>query len=386
MDSRTNHYPPPLWVTDRRNTDSLKWSRYRHTDILPMWVADMDCQSAEPIIAALHKRVAQGVFGYSETPEGATQAVIDWIESRHRWRIEPDWIVWVQGLVSALHIVCRAFAKEGEQVLALTPVYPPFLSAPPHCSRRLVTYPLQNDRGYYTIDFNALQNMLTDKTKVLLLCSPHNPVGRLWTKDELLQLTEICMEREILLCSDEIHCDLVLEPTARHIPTATLSKDVENRIITLMSPAKTFNLPGLNCGFAIIPNEKLRRQFRQNANGIVSHINVFGYTACQAAFTEGLPWLQGVLDYLRGNHRLLHEAINRIPGLSMGTVQASYLAWIDVRELNMANAVVFFEQAGVGVMDGAEFGQPGFVRLNFACAQDTLLAAIERIQKAVAER
>lgn len=343
----------------------------------------MDYRCAEPIIAALHERVEQGVFGYAAAPKEAARAVIDWIESHHYWHIQPDWIVWAPGLVSSLHVVCRAFAKEDEQVLVLTPIYPPFLSAPPLSNRRLVTCPLQNDQGCYTIHFDALKNTLTDKTKILLLCSPHNPVGRLWTRDELLKLSELCLERNVLLCSDEIHCDLVLDSDGRHIPTAALSKEIENSTVTLMSPAKTFNLPGLNCGFAIIPNPRLRRQFRQTASGIVPHVNALGPIACRAALTYGEPWLRDVLAYLRENHQLLYNAINTVPGLSMGKVQATYLAWIDARKLDVTNPAVFFEKAGVGMMDGTEFGGPGFVRLNFACAQDTLEIAIERIRKAV---
>lgn len=386
MNPASNHRKQPSWIVDRRNTDSLKWRKYQNTDILPLWVADMDFRCAEPIIEALHNRVEEGIFGYGAIPPSAAEAVMGWLEKQHQWHIQPDWIVWVPGLVSALHIACRAFTQADEQILTFTPIYPPFLSAPRISGRKLAVCPLNNENGYYSIDFDRLRKTLTDKTRLLLLCSPHNPVGRVWTKDELLKVAEICKERNILLCSDEIHCDLILDKTVKHIPAALASKEWEDKIITLMSPAKTFNLPGLGCGFAIIPDPQLRRRFVQTASGIVPHINIFGYTACTAAFNKGFPWLQEVLSYLRDNHCILYEMVNATRGLSMGKVQATYLAWIDVNRLNLSEPAAFFEQAGVGVLDGSEFGQPGFVRLNFACAHDILLTALDRIRKAIANR
>ncbi len=371
------------WIADRRNSDSLKWTQAQKADIVPMWIADMDFQCAEPILQALHERIDHGVFGYTATPDTTVQAVCDWHKTQHNWQIAPEWIVWTPGLVTALNVICRAFAAPDDQVLTFTPIYPPFMSAPKLSDRKLLRCPLKNDGGRYTIDFDALTSVLTERVRILLLCSPHNPVGRVWNKDELLQLAQLCLERNILLCSDEIHCDLVLDQGTPHIPTATLSGDIAAQTITLMSPAKTFNIPGLNCGFAIISNEKLRQQYKDTADGIVPWINTMGYTACQAAFTKGQPWRMEILAYLRENHRILHESINAIDGLSMGRVEATFLAWIDTRELNLPDPETFFKDAGVGMIGGAVFGEPGFVRLNFACSREHLLLAIERIQKAV---
>ena len=372
----------PLFV-DKSSSDSLKWSRYKDSDILPMWVADMDYRSAEPIIEALHKRVSHGVFGYGIPGDETNSAVLGWLKSRHNWEILPEWIVWTPGLVSALNVICRAFAEPNQEVLTFTPVYPPFLSAPGLSDRSLLTCPLKNTGGIYTIDFENLESVVTEKTKVLLFCNPHNPVGRVWDKETLLKLAAFCLNRNILLCSDEIHCDLILDTSVKHTPTATLNQDIAANSITLMSPAKTFNLPGLNCGFAIIPNARLRQAYNDTAQGIVPHVNVLGYAACRAAYTQGLPWLMNVLDYLRENHRILYDAINRIDGLSMAPVEATYLAWIDVRKPNLSNPAAFFKKAGIGLMNGAEFGQAGFVRLNFACSQKNLLLAIERIKNEV---
>ncbi|MHC5083462.1 MAG: MalY/PatB family protein [Planctomycetota bacterium] len=375
----------PNWIVDRSASDSLKWSKYRGTDVLPMWVADMDFRCAEPILEALHQRIDHGVFGYTISTSEAKQAIVDWLSSQHHWHVEPDWIVFVPGLVSALHSVCRAYAKDDGHVMTFTPVYPPFMSSPKQSNRQLLTCPLQEINGSYTFDLDQFENTLTDKTETLLLCSPHNPVGRVWTQDELTGIAEICLKRNILLCSDEIHCDLVLNKNTKHIPTATLSADIADRTVTLMSPAKTFNLPGLNCGFAIISNHRLREQFKKASYGVLPWVNTLGYVACRAAFSEGLGWLNEVLEYLRDNHRILCEAVNTIEGLSMAPLEATYLAWIDVRKLKHPNPAALFKQAGVGVMDGAEFGQSGFVRLNFACSRTNLMLAIDRIKTALAQ-
>ncbi|MHC4926363.1 MAG: MalY/PatB family protein [Planctomycetota bacterium] len=374
------------WLADRSDSDCLKWGKYRGTDILPMWVADMDCRCAEPVLEALHERIDHGIFGYTLASKSTNEAVCHWLKTQHNWTVHPDWIVWTPGLVTALNVVCRAFAEPDEEVLTFTPIYPPFMEAPELSGRGLIKCPLKNDGGRYSIDFDRLEATLTDKARVILLCSPHNPVGRVWEKETLQKLAEICLERNILLCSDEIHCDLLLDKDVRHIPTATLGDDIANNTVTLMSPAKTFNLPGLNCGFAIIQNPELRQQYKDTADGIVPWNNALGYVACQAAFTQGLPWLKETLDYLRENHRILHEAVNAIDGLSMDPLEATYLAWIDVSKLSLKKPGRFFKKAGLALIDGAVFDQPGFVRLNFACSRENLLLAIERIKQAVTNR
>lgn len=374
------------WAVDRTASDSLKWNRYKGTDVLPMWVADMDVRSAAPILKAMHQRIDHGVFGYSIPGDDTTNAVIEWLKIRHGWQIKPEWIVWTPGLVTALNVVCRAFAGQHEEVLTLTPIYPPFLSAPERSNRTLRTAPLKNTNGVYSIDFETLESVITPKTKVLLFCNPHNPVGRVWPKEALMQLATLCLQKKILLCSDEIHCDLILDPAIKHTPTAVLSQEIAANTVTLMSPAKTFNLPGLGCGFAIIPNPKLRQVYTDTARDIVPHVNALGYAACRAAYTEGHGWLKEVLNHLRENHRILYEAVKSTDGLSMAPVEATYLAWIDVRKLNLPDPVAFFTKAGVGLQDGAEFGQPGFVRLNFACSRENLILAIERIKNAIEKR
>jgi cystathionine beta-lyase len=349
-----------------------------------MWVADMDFKCADPILEALHRRVDHGVFGYAVPTGGATEAVVGWLKSRYNWQVQPEWIVWVPGLVSAIYALCRGFVERDENVLTFSPIYPPFMTAPVQSRRKLLKCPLSFRNGRYMMDMDRLTQTVTADTRLLLLCSPHNPVGQVWGRDELRQIAEFCLERRIVLCSDEIHCDLILDTPLKHVPTATLSTEIAANTITLMSPAKTFNIPGLNCGFAIISEPHLRSTFIKAAYDAIPRINALGYVACEAALTQGTPWLEAVLAYLRTNRDILDRAINEeIDGLSMGHVEATYLAWIDARPLNVPDTGAFFEQAGIRVINGAAFDLPGFVRINFACSREHLLLAIDRIKNSV---
>ena len=371
-------------VIDRRGTDSLKWDKYEGRDVIPLWVADMDFPAPQPILEALHRRVEHGVFGYAVPPEELVQVVVDRMAQMYGWTIKPSWIVWMPGVVSALNVVCRAYGDDGDDVLTFTPIYPPFLSAPPLSRKSLKTIPLSRQAGRYTVDYDRFEKELTDKSRILLLCHPHNPVGRRFERRELERIAQICLAHDIILCSDEIHCDLILDG-GRHVPTASLSPEVSARTITLMAPSKTFNIPGLSCSFAIIENVELRAQFNKAHHGIVPGVNVLGYTACLAAYRDCEPWRLALIDYLRGNEQLVHRTVNEeIPGLSMDHVEATYLAWIDTRPLGLPNPGRFFEQAGVGLSDGRHFEGEGFVRLNFGCPRATLLAGLERMKHAVA--
>lgn len=371
---------------ERRGTDSLKWARYAGGDVIPLWVADMDFASPPAVLEALKKRVEHGVFGYAVPPAQAAEAVCQWIQSRTGWTIQKEWIVWLPGLVCGLNVVCRAFAGAGEEVAVLTPVYPPFLTAPVLSERSLLRCPLCKTNNRYEIDFDRLEETVGPHTRILLFCHPHNPIGRIWTREELLRLADLCFRKNLLLCSDEIHADLILEETSRHIPTASLSAEIARRTLTLASPSKTFNLPGLNCAYAVIPDTALRHQFLRTMRGIVPHVGPLGYTACMAAYQEGAEWLDALLKYLRTNRDLLCETLHSLPGLAAAAPEATYLAWIDCRGLGLKNPAGFFEEAGVGLSDGAEFDGPGYVRLNFACPKSRLQEALKRIQRAVANQ
>ncbi len=366
---------------DRRSTNSLKWDLYKGKDIIPLWVADMDFRVSPAIITALHAHVDHGVFGYTLVPDELIDVVIERLAAQYGWKIQRDWIVWLPGLVTGINVSCRAVGDTGDEVLTMTPVYPPFLTAPGNVSRKLRTVPLVEIAGGWEIDFDLLERAITPRTRMLLLCSPQNPTGRVFTRDELATLAQICERHDIVICSDEIHCELVLDKGLEHIPTAALGPDVERRTITLMAPSKTFNIPGLGCSFAVISDKPLRRKFLRAMKGIVPHVNALGYTAALAAYRDSRDWHQAMIDYLRENRDIVERAIEAMPGLSMHHVEATYLAWIDTRQTGMKDPVKIFEEAGVGLSDGRPFGAEGFVRLNFGCPRALLEEALQRMRK-----
>lgn len=369
---------------DRRNTDSLKWGKCGDEDVIPMWVADMDFQSPPAILAALHERVEHGIFGYATPTDELLDTVVARLEARYQWRVQHSWIVWLPGLVPALNVACRAFVDDSDEVLTFTPIYPPFLTAPRMGEKRLKTIPLCRTEGVLTFDIERFESEITSRSRLLLLCNPHNPVGRRYSREEIRTVAGICLEHNIILCSDEVHCDLILDG-GQHVPAATLSDEISANTITLMSPSKTFNIAGLNCAFAIIANEGLRKRFVKSCKGIVPGPNALGYAACLAAYRDCEEWRISLIDYLRGNRDIVYRSVNEdMPGLSMGNVEATYLAWIDARGIGVADPAAFFRRAGVMLSDGRDFGGAGHVRLNFGCPRVTLLEAIDRIKRALA--
>ena len=366
-------------VPERRGSDSVKWNKYAGQDVLPLWIADMDFASPPPVLAALQARVARGDLGYAEPWPALVEAVQAYCQRHYDWRVEADWLVWLPGLVCGINLACRSV--DGE-VLTATPVYPPFLSAPGLSGRGLVRVSLREEGGRWSWDFAALEAAVTPATRLLLLCHPHNPVGRAWDADELQALAEFAARHDLVVCSDEIHCDLVLDPERHHVPFARLGEDAARRSITLMAPSKTYNIAGLGCSLAIIPDPALRRRYQAARRGIVPDVNVLAFTACASALLEGEAWRQDLLAVLRANRDRVEAAVNAMPGLSLGHVEATYLAWIDARGLGVDAPVEFFEAAGVGLSDGRDFGLPGWVRLNFGCAPALLDQALGRMRAA----
>ena len=365
---------------DRRGSDSFKWGKYAGRDILPLWVADMDFAAPPAVLAALHRRIEHGVFGYGGPWPSLTESVLAHLQGEYGWSIEPEWLVWLPGLVSGLNVACRAV--DGE-VLTATPIYPPFLSAPHFSGRKLNRVDLALDNNRWQWDMAAVQQATTAATRLFLFCHPHNPVGRCWSRDELLALADYAERNDLVVCSDEIHCGLILDADKRHIPFASLSPAAAQRSITLLAPSKTFNIPGLGCAFAVIPNPALRRRFEQAMHGIVPHVNVLGLAACEAAFRHGGDWHRELIAYLRGNRDRVAATMASLPGVRMAPVEATYLAWIDVRDLRLAKPAAHFEAHGIGLSDGADFGAPGWLRLNFGCPRATLNEALTRFERAV---
>jgi len=371
---------------DRCNTASLKWDRYGDRDIIPLWVADMDFRSPVSVIKALELRVEHGIYGYGAVPESLTGVICEMLAARYGWHVDPEYLVWLPGLVCGLNVTCRAVAAEHDDIMTMVPIYPPFLTAPINSKQGLVTVPLRAGQKKWEIDFDLLEQSITKKTRLLLFCNPQNPVGRVFNRKDLVELVSICSKYEIIICSDEIHCDLILDDDKKHIPTASISEEAANRTISLMAPSKTFNIPGLGCSFAVITNRDLKNRFLQAMEGIVPYVNIFGFTAAEAAYRDGWGWHAGLLEYLRGNSLLVEKEINSMQGLSMHHVEATYLAWIDARFIDPLSPARHFEKAGVGLSEGAEFGMPGFVRLNFGCPRPLLQKALGRIRKAVKNR
>lgn len=369
-------------MVDRHNTASEKWDRYAGRDIIPLWVADMDFRSPPAVLEALHQRVDHGVFGYSRPPDELVAVVIGMLQQEYDWQVQPDWLVWLPGLVCGLNVACRAVGQPGDSVATFTPVYPPFLSAPGLAGRELVTVPLVETKGRWEMDLAALEQAITPRTRLLLLCSPHNPVGRVWTREEQQALAALAERHDLIVCSDEIHAGLVLDAGRRHIPFAALSPETARRTITLQAPSKTYNIPGLGCSFAVIPDLALRQAFKAVMVGIVPHVNLLGYTAARAAYRDSELWRQALLEYLRQNADLVFTFLKEMPGMRTWPVEATYLAWIDARGLGESNPALLFERAGVGLSDGAPFGAPGFVRLNFGCNRNLLEKALKRMQAA----
>jgi cysteine-S-conjugate beta-lyase len=370
-------------IIDRRDTASEKWEKYRDSEILPMWVADTDFMSPPAVIEALQQRISHGVFGYTQTPAELNRLVVERMQRLYGWAIESDWLVWLPGLVCGLNLSCRSVGVDGDSVLAPKPVYPPFMTAPRLSSRQLITVPMQQQGARWTLDLDALEAAITADSRLLLFCNPHNPGGTCYRQDELERLAAIAQRHDLIVCSDEIHCDLILEPGIKHLPLASINSDIQARSITLMAPSKTYNIAGLGCSFAIIPDPELRKAFSRVRRGIVPDVNLLGYTAALAAYRDGDAWNQRQLDYLRGNRDYLVREINRIPGLRMEPVEATYLAWIDVSAAKLDNPAHFFEQAGIGMSPGRDFGDDRYMRLNFGCPRGLLDEAVRRIRRAL---
>lgn len=373
---------------DRRGSDSMKWQRYGDKDVLPLWVADMDFAAPPAVLDALHRRIDHGVFGYAVPWPSLINSVTDHLERHYDWQVDPSWIVWIPGVVAAFNAACRAVGIEGDKVFTATPVYPPFLAAPRHSGRELETLPLVLNEDRWEWDFDQVDAALArSRSRLWLLCHPHNPVGRVWDDTELAAIGRLAEKHDLVICSDEIHCGLVLDPTKKHRPLATLSPEVAKRTITLMAPSKTFNIPGLYSAFAIIPDAGLRRRFHQVVAGIMPHINTLGLVATEVAYRDCDDWQAALIDYLRGNEAFVRRSINAIPGLRTTTVEATYLAWIDCGEWlaarNLTDPHKAFEAAGVGLSNGRDFalGSAGapFVRLNFGCPRSTLEEALRRM-------
>ena len=370
---------------DRRQTDSDKWSKYPE-DVLPLWVADMDFVSPAPVLQALHERIEHGVLGYPNDPVELKELIVTRLAQRYQWQIQKEDILFLPGVIRGFNVAGHLFyGNEGGEMLIQTPVYPPIRQAP--ANSRLVRKELslaQNDQGHYFVDPSSFKKAVNKNTRLFILCNPHNPVGRVFSKSELEQMAETCLQHDVTICSDEIHCDLVY-PGYHHIPIASLDPEVARHTITLMAPSKTFNIAGLNCSFAVIQNPELRLRFKHSYQGMIGVDNLLGWTAAIAAYREGQEWLDQVLIYLQANRDYLYQFANsELPGIKMVIPEGTYLAWLDCRQTGIEQPYEFFlKHARVALNDGVTFGQDGtgFVRINFACSRSVLQEALVKMKQ-----
>ena len=382
-------------IVERRNTDCLKYDaairRGYPADILPLWVADMDFPTATPVLETLGKRVKHGIFGYTEAdPERFYQVLKQWFAERHHWQIQKDWLLQTPGVVFALAMAVKAFTDPGDTVLIQQPVYYPFSEVILDNGRRRVSNDLVLKNGRYEIDFADFEEkIITYKVKLFMLCSPHNPVGRVWTREELKKIAEICGKHQVLVVADEIHEDFVWSGHP-HIPYALLGEDVASHSITCTSPSKTFNLAGLQVSNIFIPDFTLRRRFKHEINAAgYSQLNTLGLTACEAAYRDGAPWLDELKLYLYENIRFTREfLLKNLPQMKLVEPEGTYLLWLDFRGLGLNGARLerlIVEQAGLWLDSGAIFGHAGegFQRINIACPRAVLAEALERIVRAL---
>ncbi len=367
---------------DRTSSDSTKWNKYRDRDVIPFWVADMDFTAPDFVLEALHERIDHGVLGYAEAQPALVDAACAWFWQRFNWKVDPDWLIWIPGVVPGLNIASRAIGSEDDALITMTPVYPPFLSVPENSNKQILSSPLIYDGKKWSIDFADIE----DKARLasgLLLSNPQNPTGRVYSESELSKLAEICIANDVIVISDEIHWGIVLDENRSHIPIASISDEISRTTITLIASTKTYNVAGLNCALGVIPDPSLRERFVDATTGFVSHISPLAYTAALATFLDRSSWIKDLVAYLRVNRDLLERCVDETPGIAMAHVEGTYLGWIDARSLQVDDPATFFENHGLGFSNGFDFNGEGFVRFNFACHRDLLLEGIERLKRAV---
>lgn len=363
-------------IIDRKNTACTKWDK-QGGDYIPLWIADMDFKAPEPIINSIIKRTNHGVFGYTRDKEALKDIIYNFYNKQYDYKINKDWIVFVSSVMPAANMACRIV---GGNMMFNTPMYPHIRRLPGEVRCNATEVPLKKVNGKYTFDFKAMQDMIDDNIKVFVLCNPHNPVGRVYSRDELESVVEFCETNKLLLVSDEIHSELIFE--GKHIPAFTINEKAKNISITLTSPAKTYNIPGLPLGFAIIPNEEIRKKFEEEIYGVFAHPAVLAIEAFKSAYTECDEWKKELLKYLKENRDYVEKRVAKIKGLKINHNEATYLAWIDASETGIKYPYKFFlDKTKIKFSDGVDFGRKEFIRVNFGCPRSNLKEAFDRIEE-----
>ena len=380
-------------VINRHGTNSIKWDYtekyFGAADVLPLWVADMDFRAPACITDAVSRTAAHGIFGYAGIPDGYYAALADWMSARHGWQIDREWVVYTPGVIPAVNLLIQTFSSPGDEVILQTPAYHPFFHAVKSNRRRVLANPFRVSGNRFVMDLDDLAAKIGPRTRMILLCSPQNPGGRVWERDELAALGELCRARGVLVVADEIHADLVYPP-AKHVPYASISRDFAENSVTCTGVSKTFNLPGLQVSNILIPNPRLRKRFQAKVRSCgLGMPNGVGIAATEAAYREGAPWLDALLPYLAKNVEFLCRYVaENIPEIKVMPPEGTYLAWLDCRGVPLPPETIhdfFLRQAQVGLEDGSVFGgpEPGFERINLACPRSILAEALKRIEAAI---
>jgi len=366
-------------VIERRGTWSMRWGRYP-ADVIPLWVADTDFRAPPAVLEAMRRRITHGILGYNAPPAALRDAVIERMQRLHGWRVEPDWVVFVSGIVPGLHLAARHLTRADQHALVPTPVYHHLKRSLVLAQREHTDVPLVLSKGRWVWDEDFLASAAKPNSRLLFLCNPQNPGGTIFARDELARLAAFAEKHDLVICSDEIHADILLDRGKPHVPIASVSREASRRTVTLISPNKAFGFPGAGCAFAIIEDAELRRKFSSDHHATVHDASVFGYEAALAAYRECDDWLAAQMEYLRGNRDLVEREVAAMPGLTMAHVEATYLAWIDASGLGVADPHQHFLDHGVAMSPGAQFGAPQFVRLNFGTQRALLEKALQRMK------
>jgi cystathionine beta-lyase len=369
--------------TDRSGTHSTRWEKYAGRDVIPLWVADTDFRAPPAVIDALRRRVEHGIFGYTSPPPELRALIVARMARLYGWTIAPEWIVFLPGVVSALYMAANRLTRPGDHILSPAPVYYHLFRAAQHAPRAWTDVPVVLNGGRWVWDEARLAAAVRPESRLLMLCNPHNPGGTIFTRDELARIAAFAGKHDLLVVSDEIHCDLLLEEGKRHVPIASLSPDASRRTITVMAPSKTFNLAGTGVAYAIIEDPAVREAFSFDLKKSVHDAPLFAYEAAAAAYRDGGPWLDAQLAYLRGNRDLVEATVARLPGVETAHLEATYLSWIDCSGLGVKDPHAHFLEHGLGLSPGADFGAPQFVRLNFGTQRAVLAGAMQRFEAAV---
>ena len=369
--------------TDRAGTHSSRWEKYKGRDVIPLWVADTDFRAPPAVIEALRRRVEHGIFGYTMPPPELRELITARMSALYGWKVAPEWIVFLPGVVSALYMAANRLTRPDEHILSPAPVYYHLFRAAQSAPRPSTDVPMVLKGGRWVWDEAALEASVRAGTRMVMLCNPYNPGGTIFTRDELSRLAAFAEKHDLLLVSDEIHCDLLLDAGKAHIPIASLSPEVSRRTVTVMAPSKTFNIAGVGVAYAIIEDAALREAFSFDLKKSVHDASLFAYEAAVAAYRDGGPWLEAQLEYLRGNRDLVEATVARLPGVETAHLEATYLSWIDCSGLGLPDPHAHFLAHGLGLSPGADFGAPQFVRLNLGTQRAVLAEAMKRFEAAV---